>query len=90
MMRPQSHGGRRSSRDIIRLDCNEILLLVKLCALVGLFARANRTFIRQARRASARILSELKQRSLINERVRVADNDPNLFRAAREGLPQRQ
>jgi len=25
MMRPQSHGGRRSSRDIIRLDCNEIL-----------------------------------------------------------------
>jgi len=29
MMRPQSHGGRRSSREIIRLDCNEILSHVK-------------------------------------------------------------
>jgi hypothetical protein len=35
MMRPQSHGGRRSSRDVIRLDCNEILSHVKSCPLLG-------------------------------------------------------
>ena len=35
MMKPQSHGGRRNSRDVIRLDCNEILSHVKSCALLG-------------------------------------------------------
>lgn len=34
--------------------------------------------------------TELKQRSLINERARAADDDPNFSRAIREGLPQRQ
>ena len=43
MMSPQSHGGRRSSRDVIQLGCNEILSHVKFCALLGLFAPANRT-----------------------------------------------
>jgi hypothetical protein len=32
--------------------------------------------------------SELKQRSLINERARAADKDPNFSRVIREGLPQ--
>jgi hypothetical protein len=32
---------------------------------------------------------ELKQQSLINERARAADNDPNFSRAIREGLPQK-
>src|SRR5215831_4070758 len=32
--------------------------------------------------------SELKQRSLINERARAADQDPEFSRAIREGLPQ--
>ena len=32
--------------------------------------------------------AELKQRSLINERARVADDDPNFSHAIREGLPQ--
>jgi hypothetical protein len=31
--------------------------------------------------------TELKQRSLINERARAADNDPNFSRVIREGLP---
>jgi Domain of unknown function (DUF4105) len=33
--------------------------------------------------------SELKQRSLINERARAADNDPDFSRAIREELPKR-
>ena len=32
--------------------------------------------------------AELKQRSLINERARAADDDPNFSRAIREGLPE--
>jgi hypothetical protein len=32
--------------------------------------------------------TELKQRSLINERARAADQDPNFSRVIREGLPQ--
>jgi hypothetical protein len=32
--------------------------------------------------------AELKQRSLINERARAADQDPDFSRAIREGLPQ--
>ena len=32
--------------------------------------------------------AELKQRSLINERARAADQDPNFSRVIREGLPQ--
>ena len=32
--------------------------------------------------------SELKQRSLINDRARAADKDPNFSRVIREGLPQ--
>ena len=45
MMRPQSHGGRRSNRDVIQLDCSEILSHVKFCALLGLFPPANRTTV---------------------------------------------
>jgi len=32
--------------------------------------------------------SELKERSLIDARARVADNDPNFSRLIREGLPK--
>jgi hypothetical protein len=32
--------------------------------------------------------SELKQHSLINQRARAADQDPNFSRLIREGLPQ--
>ena len=32
--------------------------------------------------------AELKQRSLINERARAADKDPDFSRLIREGLPQ--
>jgi hypothetical protein len=32
--------------------------------------------------------AELKQRSLINERARAADDDPNFSRPIREGLPE--
>jgi hypothetical protein len=32
--------------------------------------------------------AELKQRSLINERARAADKDPDFSRSIREGLPQ--
>jgi hypothetical protein len=31
--------------------------------------------------------AELKQRSLINERARAADDDPDFSRVIREGLP---
>jgi hypothetical protein len=34
--------------------------------------------------------AELKQRSLINERARAANDDPNFSRAIREGLPERK
>jgi hypothetical protein len=34
--------------------------------------------------------TELKQRSLINERARTADQDPDFSRAIREGLPERK
>jgi hypothetical protein len=34
--------------------------------------------------------AELKHRSLINERARAADDDPNFSRAIRQGLPDRQ
>jgi hypothetical protein len=34
--------------------------------------------------------TELKQRSLINERARTADQDPGFSRAIREGLPERK
>jgi len=34
--------------------------------------------------------AELKQRSLINERARAADDDPNFSRAIREGLPEQK
>jgi hypothetical protein len=32
--------------------------------------------------------AELKQRSLINERARAVDNDPNFSQAIRQGLPE--
>jgi len=32
--------------------------------------------------------TELKQRSLINERARAADQDPDFSRLIRQGLPQ--
>jgi hypothetical protein len=32
--------------------------------------------------------TDLKQRSLINERARAADQDPDLSRIMREGLPR--
>jgi hypothetical protein len=34
--------------------------------------------------------AELKPRSLINERARAADQDPDFSRLIREGLPQRK
>ena len=34
--------------------------------------------------------TELKQRSLINERARAANDNPNFSRAIREGLPERK
>lgn len=34
--------------------------------------------------------AELKQRSLINDRARAANDDPNFSRAVREGLPERK